>query len=135
MRIRRARGVFWYPSWSKNRKKNFFEKSLEKNFWLEKIFFRGYNFNKWAAPYTPLYYESLTQKGSKGHSDREPPYSWFMSHRFWVTICMTHRLWVNSRTVYFPRFRPVCHSQKVVWIFCPQMTLAHFPNKFFFKKS
>ena len=51
-------------------KKKFFEK------WLEKIFFRGYNFNKWATPYTPLYYESLTQKGSKGHFEREPPYPW-----------------------------------------------------------
>ena len=53
-------------------KKNF-EKSLEKKFWLEKIFFRGYHFDKWADPHSPLYYEPLTKKGSKGDPDRESP--------------------------------------------------------------
>ena len=52
--------------------KKFFEKSLEKNFWLEKIFFRGYHIDEWANPHTPLYDEPLTRKGSKVDLDREP---------------------------------------------------------------
>ena len=61
------------PIMVKKSKNFFFEKSLEKNFWLEKIFFRGYHFDKWIDSHTPLYYEPLTQKESKGHFEREPP--------------------------------------------------------------
>ena len=38
--------------------------------------------DKWANPYSPLKYQPLGQKGSKGHFDREQLYSWPMERHF-----------------------------------------------------